>query len=80
MSEGKKKIPIGTQRKMDKQNRAAAAQARHDLRMRSSGRAELATNYGTKKGDKGYKQPTKKVNTTNNNAYVSTKKRNRNSF
>lgn len=47
-----RKYTMKTQHKRDKASKQAAARKRHDQQMRATGRKELATNYGTKKGDK----------------------------
>jgi hypothetical protein len=47
-----RKIKMTHHKKVDKEGKATAAKKRHDLMMRSTGRKKVATNYGTKKGDK----------------------------
>ena len=51
-SSNKKGLRWDTQRKRDTRSRASSAKRRHDINMRATGRKRLATNYGTKSGDK----------------------------
>lgn len=46
-----RKYTLAEQRKRDKASRARAARERNDIRLRATGRKELASNYGKFKGE-----------------------------
>ena len=60
LSADKRRYKISHQKKKDKESRSSAAQKRHDIGMRATGRKELASNYGKFPGETKKKKKTQK--------------------